>query len=356
MVFKFEIDADLLNLYLSVDYINATDGIKISPLPVAKEFEKERKRIGSKFCRQRVKTAKVIFSINLEDNNPSVAIKNFEETISNYEFLLSFINRRDIATTGEYVCYLVNETGRQVVGRGFNASKLFFNILNNKSVMVSGIHTGPVTCTSDISPFLDLIFQKFRALENDQLFNQKLVKIAMNLYLLALEDNYEEIKFVQVWNALEALSNKLYKTNPLPPEVRYLLTHEEKILFISKVTELIEDLWDDLEHSDERVGKGKLKKRLQQPYIYEIDSVDKIKNMLGFLEISEDQPKINETLNEARTHRNNIMHGTWTDINLNDLSLVRLKLQLFLEKAILAILGVNKVNEKLYMTNFYNRQ
>lgn len=352
MVFKFEIETDLLNLYLPHDYINVTDGIKISPFPIAKEFEKERKRISSPFYRRRVKTAKAIFTIELNENNPSTAVKTFEKTISNYEFLLSFINRRDVAATGEYVCYL-NNPEKQVVRRGFTASKFFFNIPNNNPVIVSGIHTGSFTFTSNISSFLDLIFENFRELETSGLFNQKDVIIAINLYLLALEDNYEEIKFYHVWTALEALANKLYSARPPPAGVRRLLTYEEQEVFISKVVELIEKLWDDL--GDERVGKGKLKKRLKQKYIYEIDSVDKIKNILNCLKISEEESKINETLNKARTHRNNIIHGNWTDINLDELSLVRLKLQRFLEKAILAILGVNKENEGGYWTNFYNR-
>lgn len=352
MVFKFEIEADLLNLYLPKDYINIIDGIMISFLPVAKEFEKERKRPRSPFSQHKVKTAKVIFSVKLGENNPHVAIENFKKTISDYEFLLSFINRRDVATGGEYVCYLVNGTGKQVIRRE-PSNKFYFNIPNNKPVIVSGIHTGPVTFTSNISSFLDLIFEKFRNLENNELFNQKDVLIAINLYLLTLEENYEQIKFIQVWTALEALANKLYRTIPPPPGVRFLLTSEEKSEFITKVEELIEEFWLDLEHRGERDRKNKLKDRLQQPYIYEMRTIDKIKNLLKYLKISEEESKINETLNKAGRFRNNIMHyDNSIGIDLIELSVVRLKLQRFLEKAILSILGVDKENEGQYLTKF----
>lgn len=355
MTFLFEIHACFFNLYLSKEYNNLIDSIRITPLPKADEFEKERKRVGSKSFLNRVKTAKVVFSIKLDQNNASYAIKEFEEMISNYEFLLSFINRRDVATTGEYVCYL-NGIGRQVVGRGYMASKFFFNIPNNNPVIVSGRNIGPITFTKDISSFLDLIFEKYKKIENGYIFNKKDIITSINLYLLNLEPNYEEIKFIQLWTALEALANKLYSKQPLPNGVRFLLTYEEKELFILKIKGLIDELWNNLEHLDERSGKTKLKKRLQSQYIYELDSIDKIKNLLNFLEISEEESVINDTLKDARSFRNNIMHyGSSTDINLEKLSMTRLRLERFLEKVILAIMGVNRNNEGQYLMNFYNR-
>lgn len=326
---------DFYNLYIPENktYVNEKEGIRINPLKLAKEFEKNRKKLSSPFRKYGWNTAKCFIKAD--------SMEKAKITAELIEFIYSFAQNRSIFFQK---CYEYKKGKRY-----FSAQSKFIEPRENRfSELIHGVHTRGSVYTRDISLFIDTAIEKLSELNYSEKHE---ILTSMNSLNISKSKIVVELKFLICWIALEKLANKYYKSHKGDlKKYPNLQCFERK-----KLKELKKELNKFLEKilkKDSRLPY--VKKSLNKNYLYEYDTYQKIWIYLKSLDLGFDERKLSLLLKRLKEIRVDLVH------DLNSKKLIKnpeylMYLQKIMEKVIFRLLGITKSLESKFIINQYNR-
>lgn len=321
---------DFYNLYIPINtkYENKELGIKIKPLKVAEEFNKNRKKYSSKYHYDNWKTAKCFIRSDTGVNAKKIA--------SWLEFLYSFTQDRSIF----FLSWYKYKTGKKYSSR---TSKKIEYRDNGSIELISHIYTEK-GYTKNISWFIDKLLKKLNE-SNEETLNIMLTTI--HAYIISNSQITLELKFLILWIALEKLANNHYDKIKSKP----------KIFDKKKRNEIKEKICKCLEISlkNEPELLFMMKKNMEKNYLYEFNTVKKLEVYFEFLEIGFNNKKLKAKIIILSEIRNDLTHNLTSQKLINNLGVLS-DLQVILQNVIFRILEIDKNEQKkLGMAEWFAR-
>ncbi len=320
---------DFYNLYIPKDkkYENKELGIRIIPLKLAEEFEKNRTKFSKPYYRGVFKTAKCFIKSKTEDE----AKKN----ASWLEFLYSFAQSRSVFFLGWY---------KYKKGKKYSSfqSKFVKPRENRFSELIHGVHTRGVFYTRDISLFIDTSLKKLSESKKEELDG---LLTTIYAYNISHSEIVRELKFLICWTALEKLSNNNYNVH----KSHNKLFEKSEIAFIKRAVKFTLDF---LSFFDKRIKK--IIRNIDQNYLYEHNTLDKIIIYLNLIDIGFEEQKLKNVLEKLLKIRNSLVHHLNSDLLIKEPQLL-FYLQMIMENEIFRKLGIDKEMQKRFLLNQYNR-
>ena len=308
---------DFCNLYIpkGQKYVNKEMGILIEPLKIAEEFEKNRRKVSSKYNTRDWHTAKCHIKADNEDDAVEIA--------RGLELLYSFAQNRSVSiATYPRILEVTHNKYKDLIyatvkGRRYNR---------------------------DISPFIDVAIKNLIE-SNDK---KKLeITTVIHAYLISNTAIVMELKFLILWTALEKLSNSHYN----PTNSKSKLFDKKEIKTIKK--RLNSFLWlYSLIMRDNRLKI--IGHNIQKTYLFNHDTEYKVFSYLKSLDLGFDEKEIKKLLEKLMRIRGHLVHDL-------DSKLLREKheyyqsLQKIMENVILRLLGVDNSLQEQFIIYQNNR-
>jgi len=318
---------DFYNLYIpkGLKYLNTEEGVRIVPLKLAEEFEKNRTKILSPYKNGGWKTAKCYITTGSEGEAKKIA--------GWLESLYSFAQSRSVFFSDWYKY----KNGKKC----FSSQLKFIEPRENGfPELIYGTYSGGAVYTRDVSLFMNIALKTLRQSKNDKL-NEVLTTIYA--YLVSHSQIVEELKFLIMWIALEKLANEHYRGNQ-----KNIFTPDE----IKSIKEAIDKTLDKQLKKDERVAY--LKQSLSRDYLYEHNTRQKVLSYLMSLDLGFDNRKLKKMVGSLVEIRGKLVHNL-NSVKLQNKPHYLFYLQKIMERVIFRLLGMDKGMEKRFWLNQYNR-
>lgn len=305
---------DFYNLYIpkGKSYSDKSFGIKIVPLKLAEDFEKNRIKLSSQYRNGGWKIAKCYIKAKNKDEAEKHAIW--------LEFIYSFAQSRS-------VFYLHIYEYRSSKKYFSFRSKFVAPIENRFSELVYGINTSGALFTRDIGEFISKALGTLNKADEE-----KRAEILQTIlaYLISKSEIAWELKFLIIWIALEKLSNKHYKGNK-----KDIFTSDE----IKKIKEALHRTLDEQLKNDKRATY--LKQSLSKDYLFEDNTYQKILSYLNSLDLGFDSKKLKKVIGNMVEIRIKLVHSL-NSAKLQNKPYYLSYLQKIIEKVIMRNLDVNR--------------
>jgi len=311
---------DFYNLYIpkGKEYANKEKGIRIVPLKIAEDFEKNRTRLLSPYRKYDCKTAKCF----IKSNNKEEARK-----IAHWlELIYSFAQSRS-------VFFLEGYEYKKGKKYSFFQSKFIVPRENSSFDLIYGTKLTESTYTRDISFFIDTAIKTLKE-SNENKQNDILTTI--NAYITSQSEiMWYELKFLIAWIALEKLANSHYKQSN-----NQLFKMDE----LKKIKEALEKALESvINKNDPRLER--LKESIMRDFLYESDTYQKVDFYLKSLDLEFNERELRKLIRKLIESRKKLVHDfNSTKLSNNPSNLI--KLQKILEKVIFRLLGIDKSLEK----------
>ena len=321
---------DFYNLYIpkGKKYENKELGIKIIPLKFAEEFEKNRTKFSKPYYHAGgLKTAKCFIKTKTEDEAKKLA--------SWLEFLYSFAQNRSVFFLGWY---------KYKGGKKYSSfqSKFVEQRENRFSELVHGVHTTGAFYTRDISLFFDTSL-KMLSFANGLKLNEILTTI--HALIISHSSLVRGLQFLICWSALEKLANQHYS----------VYKSKNKLFSKDELKKLKLDLETTLEKSlknDKRLTL--IKKSITRNFLYEHNTIEKMKLYFNSLDLGFDNTKLNKMLNKLIGIRGSLVHNLNSNLLIKEPQLL-FYLQMIMENVIFRMVGIDKDMQKKFLLHQYNR-
>lgn len=320
---------DFCNLYIqkSQKYVNKKYGIRIVPLKIAEEFEKNRKKSSSPHHRYGWIIAKCYITSNTESRAKQLAHW--------LEFIYSFAQSRRVF----FPYWYKHNWGHK--RRSFE-SIFIESIDNGASELIYGTRLSGSFFSRDITFFVDNAIETLDSVKSQKLDE---IMVAMHAYITSQSEMAWELRFLTEWCSLERLAN-----------MNYIKYKSKKSLFSKKeIKEIKKEVWDAL---DKKLAGHKrlnfLKNSLAREFLYEHHTLEKIKLFLLYMDLGFEKKKLVSLFKILVNVRNGLVH------NLQSAQLGKQPYLLFylykvMEKVILRKLGISPEMEQRLILQQYNR-
>lgn len=321
---------DFYNLYIpkGKKYENKELGIKIIPLKLAEEFEKNRITFSKPYYRAGGwKTAKCFIKTKTENKAKKLA--------GWIEFLYSFAQNRS-------VFFLKWYKYKDGIKYSSFQSKIVEQIENGHPELVYGVYTKKADDIKDISLFFDIALKTLSSLKDIKV-NEILTTI--HAIIISRSPLVIELKFLVCWFALEKLANQHYS----------VYKSKNKLFSKDEVKKIKANLEKTLEKSlknDERLNL--VKRNIIRNFLYDYNTVEKMKLYFDSLDLGFNEIKLNMMLNKLIDIRGRLVHNLNSNL-LNKEPQILFYLQTIMENVIFRIVGVNKDTQKRFLLHQYNR-
>ncbi|MCH7560056.1 MAG: hypothetical protein IIC67_01570 [Thaumarchaeota archaeon] len=320
---------DFYNLYIpkGMKYENKELGIKIIPLKLAEEFEKNRTKFSKPYYRGGWNIAKCFIKSKTENDAKKIA--------SWLEFLYSFAQSRSVFFLSWY---------KYKNGRKYSSSQAKFveHRENRFSELVYAVYVSKARYTRDISLFIDTALKKLNDSKDEEL-NKILTTI--HAFLVSNSQMAQELKFLICWMALEKLANIYY--NAYKSKNRLFSKDELKKLKFDLESALKKSLG-----SDERLEL--VRKSITRNFLYEHNTFEKIMLYSDHLDLGFDKKKLRKVLSNLIEVRGSLVHDLHST-SLTKTPQLLFYLQLIMENVMFRVLGIDKNMQKTLLLNQYNR-
>jgi len=320
---------DFYNLYIPKEkpYQNDELGIRIVPLKIAEEFEKNRRSLSKPYSASAWKTAKCY--IKSESEEEAIKIADL------LEFLYSFAQRRSIFYLGWYPY----KKGKKY--RSFQ-SKIVEPMKNSRPELIHGVCTGGPFYTRDISLFIDTALKTL--IDSEESIRNEIIT-TIHSYLISHSQIVIELKFLICWIALEKLANNYYhKLKSKSP----MFTKAERKYIKEKLEETLETILK----GDKRLRF--VKKSITRNFLFEPNTFERMKQYLESLDLGFDKRKLMDLLNILIKVRGGLVHHLKSNKLKKEPELI-FYLQKIMENVIFRLLGVDKQMQNKLVLHQYNR-
>lgn len=320
---------DFYNLYIPKykKYENKEFGIKITPLKVAEEFERERTKFSKPYYRGGWKTAKCLIKSKTE--------KEAQKIADWLEFLYSFAQSRSVF----YLHWYDYKRGKKY----YSAQSKFIPPRENRfTELVYATRVSGAVYTIDISLFIDTALKKLNSVNKTEL--NKILTTIRALEISKSQMPYE-LKFLICWSALEKLSNDYYS----------VYKSKNKLFSKTELRELKFELEKTLERKlklDSRLYL--VKKSITRNFLYEHNTLEKMILYFRHLDLGFDEKKLQKMLESLIGVRGDLAHRL-TSNSLTKKPYLLCYLQMIMENVIFRLLDIDKNMQKKFLVNQYNR-
>ena len=315
---------DFYNLYIpkEMKYENAKLGVKIIPLKLAEEFQKNRTKFSKPHHSEYWKTAKCFIRSKTEKEAVKIAIW--------LEFLYSFAQSRSVF----FLRWYKHKNGKKYSA---SASKFIVPRDNGSPEIVSGVYVKKGSYTKDIRLFIDTALTKLSESKEEE---QNRILVSLDALAVSCSQTVLELKFLICWIALEKLANNYYSV------------YKSKNSLFSK--EELKNLKADLEkaldaslENDDRLFL--VKKSITKNFLYEHNTLEKMILYFRHLDLEFNDKELKKILRNLVNVRVSLVHNLDSD-SLSKTPELLSHLRLIMEDVTFRILGIDRnIQKKLLL-------
>jgi hypothetical protein len=320
---------DFYNLYIARGnkYSNDELKIRIIPLKLAEEFERQRRSFAKPYYRGSWKTAKCYIKAEDEENAKKLAIW--------LEFLYSFAQNRSVFFLGWY---------QYAKGKRFSSfeAKFVEPRENRFSELIHGVCTTGVFYTRDISLFLDNALKTLH--ESEENYAREILTV-IHANSISHSELVYKLRFLICWIALEKLAQGYY--SKLKSKKRVFSRGEVKTIKASLVQTLNTILKGHR-------GLPLLRKSVTRNFLYEHGTFEKVSIYLKSLDLGFENTKLDQMLKDLIRVRTGLVHRLESNLLDRQLELL-FYLQKITENVIFRLLGVDRQMQSRLFLSQYNR-
>jgi len=341
---------DFYNLYIPKGnkYINKILGIKIFPLKLAEDFEKNRTSLFNKYRYGGWKTARCHIKSNSEEEAKQIATW--------LEFIYSFAQNRNVFFLRWYKYKQGSKhyfsTTKFIRHRENRFPDLIDCTLQNGRYILLPIRVTSIEEALERGPFYDkdislFIDTSLETLRNSNKSKQGDIIGTIDGYIISNSDIVLELRFLISWISIEKLAKSHYNA---------YYKSKNKGLFekddIERIKKALQETLESIISDHERIGF--MKRSISRAFLYEHDTRQKVSFYLDSLDLGFNSTELNELLEGLNDVRNDLVH----DLDSNLLKKNRhyySQLNKILEQIILRLLGINKSLEKEFLIKQFEK-
>lgn len=319
MVYVF----DFYNLYIpkGTSYLNASLGIRIKPLKLAEEFERNRTHFSQPYYRGGWKTAQCHIRAKTQDEAKRVA--NW------LECLYSFAQSRNV--------FFVRSYEYKRGSKYFSFESKFLHERENRfSDLIFGVNTTGNCYSSDISLFVDTALQTLAGMK-EQSLNEMLT--LLRAYLISQSEIVVELQFLIGWIALEKMANSFYSVYK---SKNSLFKKNELNNLKNKIYTVLEEHFN----GDKRLGL--IKRNMSRNFLFDHNTLQKLFIYFESISLCLEDKSLALMLDQLITVRQELVHNLNSQQLLKKPYLINM-LQTIMEDTIFRLLGINVEKQKMLM-------